>query len=71
MYAIRSYYAACGKAWPDRLPQQRADLVAYEAVQDAPGLLCLDLSHVEGSRGIERRANGSAGYLAKLNPLVV
>src|SRR5690606_20566728 len=35
------------KARPDGLPQQRAHLVAHEPVEDAPGLLRLDLLRVE------------------------
>src|SRR5690606_19581891 len=51
-------YAASGEAGADRLPEDGANLVADEAVEDAARLLGLDLAHVDGARVLECAADG-------------
>src|SRR5690606_12322043 len=53
--------AACGEAGPDRLPEDGADLVADEAIEDAARLLRLDLAHVDDAGALERAAHGVPG----------
>src|SRR5690606_24783243 len=50
-------HAACREARAHLLPQQRAELVAHQPVEDAPGLLRVDQVHVDLSRLFERLAH--------------
>jgi len=56
------------KAAPNLLPQDRADLVAHEPIQDPPGLLGFDLLAVEATRVLERRLDGPLGDLVEDDP---
>ena len=58
-------HASRGESRADRLPEQRADLVADQAVQDAPGLLRLDLPHVQRARMLEGAPHRVAGDLVE------
>ncbi len=45
----------------DLLPQERADLVSNQSVQNAPGLLGIDQIHVDASRVLEGVLDGFLG----------
>ena len=61
--------AAGGEAGHDLLPQDRADLVAVEAVEDAAGLLRLDEVHVELARALGGGEDRGLGDLVEDHPL--
>ena len=54
-------HAAGGQASGDFGPQQRTELIAHNAVQDAPGLLGVDFVHVHGAWMVERLRDRALG----------
>ena len=60
---------AGGQAGHDLLPEDRADLVAVEAVEDAARLLGLDEVHVELARVLGGLEDGGLGDLVEDHPL--
>ena len=54
-------HAAGAQPTPDLVPEQRADLVAHEAVEHAPRPLCGDHPHVDGPRMLQRILNRLLG----------
>jgi len=53
---------------PDLSPQERADLVADQPIEDAPRVLRLDQVLVNPARRLERLADGVAGDLVEHDP---
>ena len=51
-------HAACAQALLHLAPEQRADLVADQAIQHASGLLGVDQIHVDGAGALHRRLHG-------------
>ncbi len=58
-----------GEPGPDGLPQEGAHLIAHQAVQDPPGLLGLDLVHVQALGVLEGLLDSVAGDLVEGHPL--
>ena len=58
-----------GQAGVNDLPQEGADLVAHEAVEDAPGLLGVDLAQVEDAGPVDRLPHRLGRDLVEEDPL--
>ena len=54
-----------GEAAPDLVPEQRADLVSDQAVEDAAGLLCVHLINIDRLRPLEGLADRLLGDLVE------
>ena len=70
---LRRYrlHAACTQALADFTPQQRAELIAYDAVENTACLLCVDHIHINGTRMLDSVLDSSAGNLMKFNTALV
>ena len=50
-------HAAGAQPTPDLVPEQRADLVAHQTIEDSPGLLCIDDMLIDSAGMLHRGAN--------------
>ena len=66
-FGSNGLYAAGAQALADFAPQQRAQLIAYDAVQNAACLLCINHIHVNAARMLDSVLDSGSGNLMKFN----
>src|SRR5206468_2907975 len=67
--ALRPTGPGSREAGPDLPPQERADLIANQAIEDASGLLRLETLGVDLARMLDGLKDGVFGDLVELNPM--